>query len=259
MRVLLIEDNPQVSELVKSLLATHCPDVSVIGEADCIADGYDLLTDIPADLWLLDVELKDGNVFDLLDRLDYSLFDNVGIIFLTAFSNFEYVIRAMHKSAVDYLLKPVDPELLTEAIEKVRVEIHQRSLRHRLDELRRLLSTQNASQISLDKLPVLLGRGAVLYLNLTDIICLEGDENVCLVHTTVEKDIVSIRHLGYYKDVLKNRGAFVQVSKRSLVNSRYIARYEPMEGLVYLTDGTTIATSRRGGQQLVEFFRGLFG
>jgi DNA-binding LytR/AlgR family response regulator len=79
------------------------------------------------------------------------------------------------------------------------------------------------------------------------------------VHTIVEKDILSISHLGYYKDLLKNRGAFLQVSKRSLVNSRYIVRYEPMEAVVYLTDGSTIATSRRGGQQLVEYFRGMFG
>jgi two-component system LytT family response regulator len=207
----------------------------------------------------LDIELRDGNVFDLLDRLDISLFDNVAIVFLTAFSNFEYVIQAMHKSAVDYLLKPVDPEQLIEAIEKARAEIRQRSLRHRLDELRQLLSMQSSQHPSLDKLPVLLTRGAVLYLNLSDIICLEGDENICFVHTIVEKDILSIRHLGYYKDLLKNRGAFLQVSKRSLVNSRYIVRYEPMEAVVYLTDGSTIATSRRGGQQLVEYFRGMFG
>ena len=261
MRTILIEDNPQIRELIKSLLATHCPGVTVVGEAESIAEGRVLLSTVTADLWLLDIELRDGTVFELLDQLDPALFDTVGLVFLTAFSTFEYVIQALHKSAVDYLLKPVDPAQLRVAVEKVQQEIADRNLRSRLDELRTLLVRPESATATatLDKLPVMLSKGAVSYLNLSDILYLEGEDILTYVHTFSDKPVTSVRNLGFYSDLLLTRGGFIKVSKKHLVNTRYIVRYDPAEGMVYLSHGGTILSSRRGGQQLLAFFRGVFG
>jgi two-component system LytT family response regulator len=259
MRTILIEDNPQIRELIKSLLATHCPGVSVVGEAESIEAGRLLLSSVPADLWLLDIELRDGTVFELLDQLDPALFENVGLVFLTAFSTFEYVIQALHKSAVDYLLKPIDPEQLRAAVEKVQKEIADRSLRTRLDELRTLLVRPESTTSSLEKLPVFLSKGAVSYLNLSDILYLEGEDVLTYVHTISDKPVTSVRNLGFYSDLLLKRGGFIRVSKKHLVNTKSIVRYDPTEGIVYLGNGGSILASRRGGQSLLEFFRGVFG
>jgi len=259
MRTILIEDNPQIRELIKSLLATHCPGVQVVGEAESIAEGRVLLSTVQADLWLLDIELRDGTVFELLDQLDPVLFENVGLVFLTAFSTFEYVIQALHKSAVDYLLKPVDPAQLKLAVEKVQKEISTRDLRQRLDELRNLLVRPETPTPTLDKLPVWIQKGAVSYINLNEILYLEGDGVLTYVHTFSEKPLTSFRNLGFYKDLLISRGGFITVSKKYLANSRHIARYEPGDTMVFLTNGTGIIASRRAGQQLLEFFRSVFG
>lgn len=259
MKVILIEDNPQIRELLKSLLATHCPGVIVVGEAESIAEGAVLLSTVAADLWLLDIELRDGTVFDLLDRLDPALFEQVGLVFLTAFSTFEYVIQALHKSAVDYLLKPVDPMQLKAAVEKVQKEISDRNLGHKLEELRRLLERPERPMDALDKLPVQLPRGVFSYLNLSEIVYLRGEDNICYLHTLAEKPVVSVRNLGFYKELLLQRGGFVQVSKQYLVNTRFIARYDPEEETVFLSTGEKITASRRMGKDLVGFFRRVFG
>jgi len=258
MKTILIEDNPQVRELIKGLLATHCPEVSVVGEAESIVEGYRLLTSVQADLWLLDIELRDGTVFELLDQIDPTLFDQVGLVFLTAFGSFDYMIQAMHKSAIDYLLKPVDSAHLQAAIQKVQKEMANRNLRTRLDDLRILLAHTGTSKPALEKLPVTLSRGAIAYVPLAEILYLQGDGNVCYVHTFSDKPLSSFKSLGEYTDLLEKQGDFFKVHKRYLVNTRHIIRYDPSEGTVWLSNGEKIGASRRGGQDLLAFFRSVF-
>ncbi len=259
MRTILIEDSPPVRELIKSLLATHCPEVVVVGEAESVEDGYLLLGATPADLWLLDIELRDGTVFDLLDRLDPVLFERVGLVFLTAFGTFEYVIQALHKSAVDYLLKPVDPVQLLAAIQKVKKGADARNLRERLAVLNALLAPSTPAKTVLEKLPVMLTKGAIAYLPLQDILYLEGDGNISYVHTSDTKPLVSMKSLGEYSELLEKQGGFFRVHKKLLVNTQHIARFDPSEGALWLNNGRSLSASRRGGQDLLAFFRKFFG
>lgn len=260
MRIILIEDNPQVRELVKSLLAEHHPEAVVVGEADGIANGHDLLTRVPADLWLLDIELRDGSVFALLDGLDPTLLENTALVFLTAFGTYDYVIEALRKSAVDYLLKPVDPEKLSAALAKVWAKLPQRSLHKRLDDLRGMLQNELKPLPKLDKIPLFLPRGIVRYVAVDDICYIKADKNMAYVYTASEpnKQISTVRGLGDYKRTLIDRCGFVLIEKSLLVNSKYIARYEPLERSVELTNGTTVSASRDGGRQLLEYFRSIF-
>ena len=131
MRVILIEDNPQVREYLKSLLDQY-PGIQVVGEAEGLDDSFTLLSGTPADLWILDIELRDGNVFALLAQLDPLLLKNVQLVFLTAFGTFDYVVQALRQSAIDYLLKPVDPNQLKATIEKVQTAIPQKNIQIRL-------------------------------------------------------------------------------------------------------------------------------
>ncbi len=258
MRTIIIEDNPQVRELIKSFLTIYCPEVVVVGEADSVADGYGLLSTVPADLWLLDIELRDGTVFGLLNQLDPSLFDQVGLVFITAYGTFENVIQALHKSAVDYLLKPVDPEQLRAAVQKVKKEASDRNLRQRLEALSALIAQSEPAKPALEKLPVTLSKGIIAYLPLQDILYLEGESNICHVHTSDGKPVTSFKSLGEYSDILEKQGDFFKVHKKYLVNTRHISRYDPTEGTVWLSNGDKIVASRRGGQDLLAFFRGVF-
>ncbi len=103
MKTLIIEDEPQAVSALKSEIATHCPKLEIIGEADSISKSISQIKKLQPELIFLDIQLTDGLGFDILSAFDEI---NFKVIFTTAYS--QYAIRAIKFSALDYLLKPID-------------------------------------------------------------------------------------------------------------------------------------------------------
>ena len=100
--------------LLKNLLSTYCENVKVVGEADSVQTGLTIIKEQNPDLVFLDIVLRNDNGFDILKKIDSINFE---IIFTTAHN--EYAIKAIRVSALDYLLKPLNVDELTRAVEKV--------------------------------------------------------------------------------------------------------------------------------------------
>ncbi len=111
-RAAIIDDEAPAREVLRDLLAAH-PNVRVIGEADSVANAVTLCRDLNPDLLFLDVQLEDGEGFDLLPKIN-SL---PAIIFVTAYERF--AMRAFEVNAVNYLLKPVDPQTLSHSLQRI--------------------------------------------------------------------------------------------------------------------------------------------
>src|SRR5882757_6214004 len=112
-----IEDEPRNIELVQTLLDKHCSDIiKLIGNAKNLPDAYTLIKAKTPQLVYLDIELNQGNGFELLEKLQNSIGINFEIIFITAFN--EYAIKALRQNAVDYILKPISTIELIQATEK---------------------------------------------------------------------------------------------------------------------------------------------
>jgi len=113
LRVLIIDDESPVRAALRGLLDKTCPQVKIVGEATSVASGIRAIREKSPDLVLLDIKMDDGTGFDLLKR-----FENINfkIIFVTAYE--EYAIKAFEFSAIDYILKPVNPEKLVEAVKR---------------------------------------------------------------------------------------------------------------------------------------------
>ncbi len=90
-----------------------CPDVTIVGEAESVHTGLELLNTVNPDCVFLDVQMGDGTGFDLLEKLA----EDVVVVFVTAFE--DYAIRAFEYNTIDYLLKPISIERLVKAVEKV--------------------------------------------------------------------------------------------------------------------------------------------
>ena len=112
LRAVIIDDETPARQGLRNLLEAH-PNVRVIGEADSVANATILCRDLKPNLLFLDVQLEDGEGFDLLPKID-SL---PAIIFVTAFDRFAK--RAFEVNAVDYLLKPVDPHRLAHTLQRI--------------------------------------------------------------------------------------------------------------------------------------------
>lgn len=115
MRSVIIDDMDAARASLKLELAEHCPTIDVIAEAHSVVTGLKLLKETEIDIVFLDIELDDGLGFDILELIDSP---NFKVIFTTASD--AYAIRAFQVAAVDYLLKPIDPERLKEAVAKAK-------------------------------------------------------------------------------------------------------------------------------------------
>jgi two-component system, LytTR family, response regulator len=114
-KAIIIDDEPAARVSLALELKLHCPDIQLVAEAGSVAEGIEVLRRFPEfDLLFLDIQLTDGNGFEILQNTDYEQFK---IIFTTAYS--DYALRAIKFSPLDYLLKPVDAEELSVAVNKV--------------------------------------------------------------------------------------------------------------------------------------------
>lgn len=108
---IIIDDEVTGVEVLRLMIETYCTNVSVSGVAYGVEEAVELINRLRPDLIFMDVELKNGSGFDILERLQHTCHE---VIFTTAYDN--YAIKAFKKRAVDYLLKPIDVEELKAAI-----------------------------------------------------------------------------------------------------------------------------------------------
>jgi len=112
LRTMIVDDEAPAREFLGDLLSTH-PHIKIVGEANSVGTAASLYADLRPDLIFLDVQMPDGDGFSLLPKLD----PLPAIIFVTAFDAF--AIRAFDVNAIDYLLKPVRPDRLAHALERI--------------------------------------------------------------------------------------------------------------------------------------------
>ena len=113
LRTLIIDDEAPVRKTLATLLDKTCPQVKRVGEATGVKSGIQAIREKSPDLGLLDIKLDDGTGFDLLSHFEVV---NFKIIFITAYE--EFALKAFDFSAIDYILKPVNPEKLAAAVKR---------------------------------------------------------------------------------------------------------------------------------------------
>lgn len=244
LRTLIIDDEAHIRESLTDMLEQHCPNVKVIGEAEAVESGILAIKSSHPDLILLDIKMKDGTGFDLLNKVDS---DDFKIIFVTAFD--EFAIKAIKFSALDYLLKPVDPEDLVNAVCKAD-EITQKELKTKLNALSNNLKSgdQNKKRIVLKTLD------NIYLVGVKDIIHIEGDGRYSTIFlATGEKVMVSV-NLKHYQELLEEYG-FFRVHKSHLINLDRIYRFEKTDGgYVVLDNEVKVPVASRKKDELIELF-----
>lgn len=227
-RAILIDDLENARISLRKDLEDYCPDVELVGEADGVVSGARLIRAVQPDIVFLDIHMKDGNGFDLLEILGST---NFALIFTT--SSDEHAIRAFRYSAVDYLLKPIDYEQLQDAVNRAT-----RMPDTTLNLLRGNLSGQNR-RISLNS------QEKVDVVDLDDIIRLESSGAYSVFHLRDGGQIIVTRTLKEYDELL-SRDGFIRVHQSHLVNMKFIRSFIKTDGgYLKLTTGRDIPVSSR--------------
>jgi two-component system LytT family response regulator len=240
-----IEDEPRNIELLKSLLAMHCPNVALLGNAKNIPDAISLIRQTNPDLVYLDIELNQGNAFELLEALKDFKFQ---VIFITAFN--EYAVKAFRYNAVDYLLKPISISELKEATAKATEKITQASGNSSIFEvLKELRHNINHHKIGL---PVTDG---VIFINTEEIIRCEAKGSYSAVYLLNKKVITSSKTLKEMEELLTGSN-FVRVHNSWIINTKYLKKYyRGKNSYMEMEDGSTVSISMRKKSDILSFLK----
>ncbi len=238
-RTLIIDDEEQSRIALSKYLESYCKNIELVGQAFNVSDGIDKIHVHKPNLVFLDIEMPDGTGFDLLEKIENIDFN---IIFVTAFDN--YAVDAFRFSALDYLLKPVDPELLIKAVAKAGENKQARFLPRQLNLLK-----EGKNGFDKIALPVFDG---ILFVNIKDIIRCQSDRNYSVFHLKNGDKIMVARTLKEYEELLTSM-RFFRIHHSHLINMAYVKKYIRGEGgSVLMDDGHEVEVARRRKEGFLE-------
>ncbi|HET9865636.1 MAG TPA: response regulator [Steroidobacteraceae bacterium] len=224
MRALIVDDEPLARrELRRLLAAIH--GIDVVGEAGNIDDAREQLESIAPDVMFLDIQMPGGSGFDLLAQLDRM----PRVIFTTAYD--QYAVRAFEVSALDYLLKPIEPERLAAALRKLQSASSGPS--------------PPGADSPLEQLFVRDGPKC-WFVPLREVSVISAEGNYARLHWGRERPLLG-RSLAALESKLDPK-RFFRANRRQLINLDHVAQVELGAGgrlHVMLRDGPEIEVSRR--------------
>ena len=241
-QAIIIDDEQSARKTLRLTIEQYCPSINILGEADSVPAGQALIKQVNPELIFLDVEMPSGTGFDLLEKM-HPL--EAGIIFTTAHD--KYALHAIKVSALDYLLKPIDPDELVNAVAKFQRKKLQVTpevlelLRHQLD--------SKKEQTERLAVPSLHGFEIV---KVTDIMYCEADSNYTNIHITGREPLMSSKTLKDYEMLLPT-SVFLRVHQSYLVNINYVKKYlKGRGGTLIMNNGKNIEVSKNKKQALID-------
>lgn len=244
-RCILIDDEKNALEMMEWLLKTYCPDVEILAMCNSSEQGVDLIRKFRPDLVFLDIEMPNMNGFDMLEKFDDLFFD---VVFCTAYDQF--AIRAFRYSALDYLLKPIDPDDLKAAVKRISQK-KQAPSREQFELL--LQSMKPGNRATPQRVALTTGDG-LIFVPTTDIIYCEAESNYTHVVLSGGKKILVSKVLKDIDEVLSGPD-FYRVHSSFLVNINRIKKLVRGDGGYIIMDNDAIVNiSRSKRQEFMEMF-----
>jgi two-component system LytT family response regulator len=231
---IIIDDIEQARTTLAQDLHIYAPDFEIVGEASGVVEGAKLLKHTRPDILFLDIQMQDGSGFDLLDVLPEI---NFKIIFITASD--AHAIKAFRYAAIDYLLKPIDPDELTGALDKFRQFNINESDKYRF--LNERLKNHHKPNERL----ALHSQDKIQIVEISSIVRCESAVNYTTFFFENGDQVVVTKTLKEFEDLLGDQG-FFRVHQSHLVNTRFIKEFVKSEGgHLVLKDKTLIPVSVR--------------
>lgn len=246
-KAVLIDDDGNLREGMKMMINLYAPEIQIVGEADSVKSGTKLMETAKPDIAFLDILMNDGTGFDILEKLNEK-FGNVTshIIFITAHE--EFAIKAFRFSALDFLLKPVNPEELQSVLKKIKNVIHQNKDNKNIGLL--LENIQKKSD-GFKKIALSTSDGIHLF-EIKNIIRCESEDNYTKFFIKNHKPVMISKTLKEYEELLKEQG-FERIHQSHLINLNELKSYIRKEGgFVIMTDNSQLPVSQRKKERLQE-------
>lgn len=241
---IIIDDEEHCIQRLTKLLNEHCADfVAVRAHCNTLQEGINRINEIKPTVVFLDVMLNNETAFDLLKQLPEINFE---IIFITAHD--KYAIEAFRFSALDYLLKPVDPDELVTAVNKLGKKISANETAQKLDTLFKNLSAQQHMQ----KRIAVAGVSGTDFIQIGDIMRCQSEGNYTIIFLKDNRKITVARTLKEFEDLLCEYD-FFRVHNSHIVNLAFVKTYSKgKSGYLIMTDDTEIEVATRRREEFMK-------
>lgn len=244
-RCILIDDEKNALEMMEWLLKTYCPGVEIVAMCNSAEQGIEAIHAYRPDVVFLDIEMPRMNGFDMLEQFDKLFFD---VVFCTAYDQF--AIKAFKYSALNYLLKPVDPDDLKTTVAR----IEERKTIPTKEQFELLM--QNIHQpvkTTPQRIALTTGDG-MIFVPTTDIIYCEAESNYTKVVLQGGRKIVVSKVLKDIDEALSGPD-FCRVHSSFLINVNRIKKYVRGDGgYLVMDDDANISISRNRRQEFMDLF-----
>lgn len=242
-KTILVDDEPRGLSALQRLLEFNCPEVEIAGLCSSADEALVQIGALKPDLVFLDIAMPEKNGFDLLQEISPVNFE---IIFVTAHDDF--MLQAFRFSAVDYLLKPVENNLLVDAVRRAAKRIEEKSSGGNLETLLYNIRSKEGGQKMKMCITSLKGFQVV---KLSDIIYCEASSNYTNFHFTDRPLICASKPIHEFEELLADSN-FIRIHKSIVINLEHVKEYLRGEGgTVVLSNGQKVEVSRRKKESFI--------
>jgi two-component system LytT family response regulator len=248
-RTVIVDDEPLARRGIRALLKEE-KDVEIISECRNGREAVTAIEEHAPDLVFLDVQMPELNGFDVLEAIGAERMPSV--IFVTAYD--KYALRAFEVHAVDYLLKPLDGERFTGAMQRARLQIEGNSIHELSRQLQSLLADLKPNQKYTERLVIKSG-GRIFFLEVGEIDWIEAADNYVRLHAGRESHLLRETMNSLEKKLDPDQ--FLRVHRSRIVNVRKIKQLQPLfrgEYDIMLQDGKRLESGRGYRDKLQKLF-----
>lgn len=236
MKALIIDDEKKARHVLETLIIENCVSITEIHQAEDLLSGVELIREVQPQIVFLDIEMPEFSGLEILNFIDKTEC-NFEIIFVTAYS--QYAVQAFQLSAIDYLLKPVRPTQLKEAVEKAITQLGKSEISTKLEELKNSLTASDFKKVGL---PYADG---IKFVNFKDIIMLEADGMYTKVSLTENEVILVSKPLKYFVELLQSVPTFYKPHRSFLINLVHIKEFVKKDGgYIVMENNTSVSISK---------------
>ena len=244
-KAILVDDEMHGLRTLSIHLGDYCPQVEVAAQCSSAKQALEAIREMKPDLVFLDIEMPVMNGFELLEQFEPIPFS---VIFTTSYD--QYAIKAIRFSALDYLLKPVDPKELIAAVNKV----DRQKTPPTNEQLHLLMDQLQNKESRFSKIAIPTTEGFEL-IPAEQVVRCEADDNYTHFFLKNKSKIISSRTLKEMEEQLREFPNFLRVHHSYIVNMNEVVKYVRGDGgYVVMSDGSTVNVSRSRKEALLKFF-----
>jgi two-component system, LytTR family, response regulator len=218
-KAIIVDDEKMARMLLKGMVGEFLPNIEVVGECSDLPSAVKAIVKMQPDLVFLDIEMPGHSGLELLDFFDESSV-NFKIIFITAYN--QYAIQAFKLSAIDYLLKPIDPKELIQAYD---LFLKNQSAKQDIQALK----SNFAGELSEQKIAI-HSIGCIKYITISDIIYLSADGSYTNLFLKDGQKITASKGLKYFEDILMYHNEFMRCQKSHIINLSQVTEFKKADG-----------------------------